>query len=132
MDDPYNDNAPPWDTSSFEAFLQSFEARWSYGFGQAMQPLQHLGAAIGNAVQNFFVWLISVAVGLVSWLPNHTPRDWPDPATWAVAFRGIGIIGRFVDLPVMFASMAFVIGWTVIVLVYAAYRAVLGLIPTFK
>lgn len=87
---------------------------------------------VSQGAQNFVLWLISVAVLLVGWLPDHTPIAWPDPATWGVAFRGLSIVGRYFHLPVLFGSLGLMLGWGTVVMLYAVYRAVLGFIPTFK
>lgn len=103
------------------------------------QVVASLGQLAGNlaqyvlaAVQNAIAWLITLAVSLMSWLPDHVPIAWPDPASWALAFRGLGLVGRFVDLPFLFVVLGLVMTWHIVVLAYGVYRVVLGFIPTFK
>ena len=73
-------------------------------------------------LQNVVAWLITLAVSLMSWLPDHVPVSWPDPASWATAFRGIGLLSRFVDLPLMFSVFGLLLTWHLGVLLYGVYR----------
>lgn len=91
-----------------------------------------LGEHVNGALQHFIAWLIALGTALTSWIPDHTPIVWPDPSSWSLLLQPLGMVGRFVPLPVLFATLGLIIGYNTVVLIYAVYRAVLGFIPTAK
>lgn len=102
------------------------------GFNDTRAFIVGLPEYVSRGMQRFFGWLIDTAVGMFAWLPDHQPLALPDPASWGVLFRALGIFDRFIDLPVLFGVAALLLTYHTILLLYAAYRAVLGLIPMFK
>jgi hypothetical protein len=91
-----------------------------------------IAAQVSAGVQLVISYLIDLALLLFSWLPDHAPIAWPDPSEWGLLFRPLGVFARFIDLPILFVTLTLMLGWTICILLYAAYRAVLGLIPMFK
>jgi hypothetical protein len=94
--------------------------------------LQNVVSWIGTALHSFLLWIIGLAVALTAWIPNHVPLSWPEPESFGLLFRGIGVIGRFVHLPLLLATLTIMVTYGLFVMFYAAYRFVLGIVPTFK
>jgi hypothetical protein len=87
---------------------------------------------VREAVAIVVGWLLDFAIFLTSWLPRHTPIDWEALEGFAYVFRGLGVFGRFVPFPILFATLGFIVVYTGFVLLYAVYRGILGLIPAAK
>lgn len=100
--------------------------------GNIWEFIQHAFANLFNLFTHIIAWLISLAVSLTGWMPNHTPIAWPSPDGWGIVFRGLSIFGAFVSLPLFFTCLGIVFGISIIRLVHAAFRTVLGFIPGFK
>lgn len=83
-------------------------------------------------IKRAFLWLFDLGIALTGWLPNHAPIAWPDPGSWGLLFRGLAVVSRFVDLPVLFGVLGLGITYTVGVLVYSVYRLALGFFPAAK
>lgn len=77
-------------------------------------------------------FLYAVSAFVLQLLPDHTPIDWPDTGPIATIFQMFGIVGRFVNLPSVIVVVVLILGFEACVLLYAAYRAALGLLPMMK
>lgn len=110
-------------------WMPDFLENWLYAI---VNGIWNMGDRVLRSLQNWVDWLISVAWEAFSWLPDHTPLDLPDPASFGTLLSFLGIFGRFIDLPVLFVVGGLLVVYESCVLLYAAYRAVLGLVPMFK
>jgi hypothetical protein len=80
----------------------------------------------------FVAWLVDMAVSLFGWLPDHVPLVLPPPDSLGKLMRPVGMFSRFIDLPFVFGIFGLLMVYTLAVLLYSAYRAVLGLVPMLK
>lgn len=76
--------------------------------------------------------LIKIASVGLSWLPDHVPIAWPDTGilTLLVGFLALG--GDWMHVPWVLTCLGLIIGISVAMFLYQAWRTVLGFIPTFK
>jgi hypothetical protein len=79
-----------------------------------------------------FQFLLNLAGLALSWLPIHTPISWPGLGVFQVLFGWLGLFDRFVDVRSFVAILVLILGFEFALLLYTAYRAILGLIPAFK
>jgi hypothetical protein len=79
-----------------------------------------------------FEFLLKLAGLALSWLPLHTAIAWPNLALFQVLFGWMGIADRFVDIKSLIGVVVLILGYEFALLLYTAYRAILGLIPAFK
>jgi hypothetical protein len=87
---------------------------------------------IMQGFQYFLAWLMDLAAGLFAWLPDHTPLALPDVSGVFQIMAIFGTYARWVHWPVVLGVFGLIIGYKLAVLLYAAYRAVLGLVPMLK
>ncbi len=83
-------------------------------------------------IKLFLLLLIKIASIFTAWLPDHTPIAWPDLGILSTLLAPVGVLDRWVHLPVIFSMLALILWVELCILLYAAVRAVYGFIPTFK
>ncbi len=98
----------------------------------ATSIIQAIAGQVSAGVQLVVGWIIDLGILLMSWLPDHAPIAWPDPGAWALLFRPLGVASRFIDTPILFVSLTVMLGWTTAILLYSAYRSLLGFFPALK
>jgi hypothetical protein len=64
--------------------------------------------------------------------PQHTPISWPDVGPLFGFFHGLGGFDVLFDVRSMLLVTGLILGFELALLLYAAYRAVLGFIPALK
>jgi hypothetical protein len=77
-------------------------------------------------------FVTAVATWILQLLPAHSPIPWPDTGIMAVLFRFLGLVGRFVNLPSALIVVGIILTFEAAVLLYAMWRQLLGVFPTFK
>lgn len=88
-----------------------------------------MSASIIGELLKFLIKLASIPLG---WLPDHVPIAWPDMAWLGYVFSFLGLAGEFVHLPVLFVVVGIELTFMAAFLLYAVWRALLGLIPALK
>jgi hypothetical protein len=76
--------------------------------------------------------LIKMGAAAASLLPQHSSIAWPNVGPIFDFFHGLGGFNVLVDVPSLLLVVGLIIGFEVALLLYAAYRAVLGFIPALK
>jgi len=81
-----------------------------------------------------FVKLMLRFANLVtSVLPEHTPITWTQDMAPLWSLLGfLGAFGQFVNLPMLIMVMTIILAFELGYWLYAAYRVLIGLIPTFR
>jgi hypothetical protein len=127
------------DTFSWSRFVD-----WAAGLGHTVvawlqsilqfvaEFILSIGEKVLQALTFFLAWLVDMAVALFSWLPDHRPLALPDPASVGQVLSILGVYARWVHWPFVLAIFVLIIVYKGTILLYGAYRAVLGLIPMFK
>ncbi len=83
-------------------------------------------------VKAVLLMLIKVASLPLSWLPDHTPIGWPDLTFLHLIWDVFSVISAWIDWPVLITGLTLVLGIEAALMLYAAWRAILGLIPGLK
>ncbi len=83
-------------------------------------------------VKAIFKFIIKIASIVLAWLPDHTPIGWPSFDTISGFFKGLDAVSRFVDLRVFFLCLGLVFIFEGALMLYAAWRAILGLFPGLR
>ncbi len=83
-------------------------------------------------IKLFLKLLIKIASVGLGWLPDHVPIPWPDTAILTYLMQFFGMASRWVHLPWLLTCFGLIVGISVMMFLYQAWRTVLGFIPTFK
>ncbi len=76
--------------------------------------------------------LIKIASIGLGWLPLHTPIPWPDMAILTFLMGFFKLIGHWVHLPWVLTCLGLIVGISVMMFLYQAWRTVLGFVPGLK
>ncbi len=82
-------------------------------------------------IKMLLLLLIKLASIPLSFLPDHTPIAWPNVAWLGYVFSFFGMAGQWIHLNVLFSVVLLVLGIEGAILLYAVWRKIIGLVPTF-
>jgi hypothetical protein len=83
-------------------------------------------------ITTVFVALFKLGNFALSWLPVHQAIAWPGFAFLVPVFGWFGVFDRFVSVDSFMTVLVLTLGFEFALMLYSAYRAILGLIPMFK
>ncbi len=83
-------------------------------------------------VKLVLLMLIKIGDALTFFLPVHQAIGWPEQGSIVGLFQAVYAVGRFVPLPVIAAVISAMMIFEGALLLYAGYRAMIGLSPGLR
>ncbi len=76
--------------------------------------------------------LIKIASVGLAMVPDHVPIPWPDTGILTFFMGLLSIAGDWMHLPWVLTCLGLIVGISVALFLYQAWRTILGFVPGFK